>query len=633
MGRLLALLAVVAAWLVVPAAAFGATGQLVNCADPVNFKGCTFQYTADGGETNGAVLNTSTASGQTFEIADAGASRMDATPPCFAPTASTMDCPQDDVTSFAASLGDGNDSIVINANLPSSIGGGGGNDSITGSPVNDQLQGNNGNDAMDGGGGNDQLYGDTPDGSGTGGDDTLRGGQGNDTLFGGQGNDTFPAESGPDGTDEDFGGPGIDTATFAARDQPVQLSLDDVANDGVKTNATDNIHTDVENLVGGSASDVLTGDGDTNGLDGGPGDDTEHGGGGDDNLTGDNGNDVLAGGEGADSLDGGADNDTLDGGAGPDVLAGGDGTDLGDYANRSGPLTITLDGQPGDGEPGEGDNVEPDVENLRGGAGNDTFIGSAAANVLDGGGGENYEDGGTGADSLIGGPAGDVLRTRSASEGATVNCGAGPDFVIAKPADLVSADCDRVDRGVNQKPKLHDSTVVAPAAGGLQMSPAGITRSVPLQDKVVLPLRSVVDTTFGAVKITSAQTSKKTQAITMSEGAFQITQTAAKLAITQFALVGGDFGSCTAARRAGTAHAASSAKVVRHLWASGRGKFRTRGRYAAASVRGTRWLTQDRCDGTRVKVQSGAVSVQDLVKRITRLVKAPKSYFAAAKGK
>ena len=52
---------------------------------------------------------------------------------------------------------------------------------------------------------------------------------------------------------------------------------------------------------------------------------------------------------------------------------------------------------------------------------------------------------------------------------------------------------------------------------------------------------------------------------------------------------------------------------VRKLWGDGRGRFRTRGRYGAATVRGTKWLTQDRCDGTRVRVVRGKVGVQDLV--------------------
>ena len=48
------------------------------------------------------------------------------------------------------------------------------------------------------------------------------------------------------------------------------------------------------------------------------------------------------------------------------------------------------------------------------------------------------------------------------------------------------------------------------------------------------------------------------------------------------------------------------------LWGNGRGRFRTRGRYGAATVRGTKWLTDDRCDGTLVRVKRGKVGVKDL---------------------
>ena len=51
---------------------------------------------------------------------------------------------------------------------------------------------------------------------------------------------------------------------------------------------------------------------------------------------------------------------------------------------------------------------------------------------------------------------------------------------------------------------------------------------------------------------------------------------------------------------------------VRRLWGDGRGRFRTRGRYGAATVRGTKWLTLDRCDGTKVRVVRGKVAVRDL---------------------
>ncbi|MEA2272090.1 MAG: hypothetical protein QOI98_798, partial [Solirubrobacteraceae bacterium] len=251
---------------------------------------------------------------------------------------------------------------------------------------------------------------------------------------------------------------------------------------------------------------------------------------------------------------------------------------------------------------------------------------------FDGGAGENYEDGAAGADTLIGGASGDVLRTRGSADGDIVNCGPGPDFVIAKPADSIAPDCDRADRGINQKPKLRDSAVVAPVRGTLQMSPTGIVRRVPLQDKVVLPLSSIVDTVAGAVKVTSSATTRKIQTVALDSGVFDIRQTAAKLAVTQFSLLGGDFSVCPAAARGTTsAIAAAKPKTVRSLWANGKGQFRTKGRYATAAIRGTRWQTVDRCDGTLVRVTAGAVTVRDLVRKKSVVVKAGHSYLAKAR--
>lgn len=58
-----------------------------------------------------------------------------------------------------------------------------------------------------------------------------------------------------------------------------------------------------------------------------------------------------------------------------------------------------------------------------------------------------------------------------------------------------------------------------------------------------------------------------------------------------------------------------------------------RGRYATASVRGTVWQTEDRCDGTQVKVVKGRVSVRDLVRKRTVTEKAGRSCFASKKRK
>jgi hypothetical protein len=68
---------------------------------------------------------------------------------------------------------------------------------------------------------------------------------------------------------------------------------------------------------------------------------------------------------------------------------------------------------------------------------------------------------------------------------------------------------------------------------------------------------------------------------------------------------------------------------VRRLWGrDGGGRFRTFGRHSHATVRGTRWLTVDRCSGTFTRVTQGAVVVRDTVRRRSVLVRAGHSYLA-----
>jgi hypothetical protein len=56
-----------------------------------------------------------------------------------------------------------------------------------------------------------------------------------------------------------------------------------------------------------------------------------------------------------------------------------------------------------------------------------------------------------------------------------------------------------------------------------------------------------------------------------------------------------------------------------------KGKFRTRGRFAAATVRGTEWGMRDRCDGTFTRVQRGVVVVRDLKKHRNVVLRSGKS--------
>jgi hypothetical protein len=91
----------------------------------------------------------------------------------------------------------------------------------------------------------------------------------------------------------------------------------------------------------------------------------------------------------------------------------------------------------------------------------------------------------------------------------------------------------------------------------------------------------------------------------------------------QLALAGGDF---SLSRRFTGKLAAT--KPARRLWGSGRGHFSTVGRYAAASDRGTIWEMADFTNGSLCVVKEGAVSVHDLVRHTTVLIRAGQSYFA-----
>jgi Ca2+-binding RTX toxin-like protein len=174
------------------------------------------------------------------------------------------------------------------------------------------------------------------------GNDLLIGGAASDKLFGASGNDVLIGNGGNDvmdggfGADNMFGNAGIDEATYATRVAGVKVTLDNLPNDG-GAGEGDNVHSDTENVTGGSGNDMLIGSAVANRLVGGPGHDY---------LFGAAGNDLLIGGTGRDTLSGGDGNDTLNGkdgvdsagGAVWDLLIGGNGLDKGQVSGTDGPM-------------------------------------------------------------------------------------------------------------------------------------------------------------------------------------------------------------------------------------------------------------------------------------------------------
>jgi Ca2+-binding RTX toxin-like protein len=222
----------------------------------------------------------------------------------------------------------------------------------------ENLTGSTGNDTLTGDGGANII-------SGLAGTDTINGGLGNDTLIGGAGADRID------------GGGGIDLADYSGNGTAVNVNLSDASTETGGEALGDSL-TGVENLLGTTGNDTLTGD-------------------------------TLAGGN---VLDGGAGtgNDILAGLGGADTLIGGAGTDTADYTASASAVNVNLsDAATETGGDAAGDTLSG-MENVTGSStGNDTITGDGQANVLSGLGGADTLTGNAGNDTLLGGVGNDSL--------------------------------------------------------------------------------------------------------------------------------------------------------------------------------------------------------------------------------
>jgi hypothetical protein len=151
-----------------------------------------------------------------------------------------------------------------------------------------------------------------------------------------------------------------------------------------------------------------------------------------------------------------------------------------------------------------------------------------------------------------------------------------------------------------------------------------------LTRSAVIPVGSTVDTTNGRVRLEfeAAPEDRPTYGRVMSgefsDGAFVVRQ-GPKASLVELVLL--DEG---ASAPASGARARIAARGRLRVWGKAKGRFRTRGRNGAATVRGTRWLTEERPEGTFFKVAEGLVAVRDFRTRRTILLHAGESYLAHA---
>jgi Tol biopolymer transport system component len=260
--------------------------------------------------------------------------------------------------------------------------------------------------------------------------------------------------------------------------------------------------------------------------------------------------------------------------------------------------------------------------------------------------------GGDGGGGGGGGGVTTVDRDGDGVDNASDNC---PDLPNPSQADV---DADRIgdlcdDSNGALTPTLGETVVVRVVSGRVfihyptgrqatpftgaiaaqrisQIQPGAQPGFVPLKGAATVPIGSTVDTEEGRIALTSAaNASAATQTADFYNGVFTVTQAKAKLPVTELRLRGLPYRLSCGAVDSRAAHAASRKKLGK-LWGSGKGRFRTRGRFSAATVRGTKWLTVERCDGTFTQVAKGKVSVfvRATGRRLT--LRAGRAYLAQA---
>ena len=316
--------------------------------------------------------------------------------------------------------GEGNDSLGVRGDGDNVLNGGEGNDSLN-------VIFGDGDNALNGGGGDDTLY------AGVG-VDHLEGGDGNDTLHGGDNDDILIGGAGDDilnGGGQNKG----DRADYSQSTGGVNINLaTGIGLDG--TGGTDTLIS-IERVTGSNFDDILTGSAADDSFSGNLGDDVINGAGGDDLVwysgavaavnidldsgvvTGGEGNDTLisieyiSGSTFADTIYGSASNnwfnlDGSDGLGGADYLDGRGGTDEVSYWNAIASVNVDLLNQTATDSRGHTDTLI-DIEDVSGGAFNDTITGDSGANMLSGGSGNDTLNGGTDNDVLNGEAGNDIL--------------------------------------------------------------------------------------------------------------------------------------------------------------------------------------------------------------------------------
>jgi hypothetical protein len=198
---------------------------------------------------------------------------------------------------------------------------------------------------------------------------------------------------------------------------------------------------------------------------------------------------------------------------------------------------------------------------------------------------------------------------------------AAPAAPAAPPAAAL-APGEEPERPVARRPKVVPATAALavepapvagrtaraePLSGTVLVRLPGRREMTPLRTATLLPMGTRIDTRAGRVRLGFATRTADfprlgtAQTADVDSGVFSIHQPLGRSAVRlRLEGAGPPCGRPAYARPLGP----------RHLWVDARGAVSTGGRSARASARDARWLTDDRCDGTLVRVTRGSVVVR-----------------------
>lgn len=200
------------------------------------------------------------------------------------------------------------------------------------------------------------------------------------------------------------------------------------------------------------------------------------------------------------------------------------------------------------------------------------------------------------------------------------------------PVDEIVNDEAACETDVIQPPEPGVRVGVRVVRGKVFFKLPGESKFVELEGVTEIPVGSQVDTRRGVINLTIGLGGGRTNSSQFYDGLFTMLQARVRNAFMNLRLDGGNFGVCGRRALSTLAVDARRKRPVRRLWGNGKGRFSSRGRYSSATVRGTKWLVQDRCDGTLTRVVRGRVQVRDFRLRKTINLRAGRSYLARAPG-